>query len=300
MTSLAIQTTDLTRRFGRVLAVDEVDLAVPEGSIYGYLGRNGAGKTTTIQMLMGLLLRTRGSLEVLGCDPLRDEVALKRQVSYVPERPVLDPQMTVAQLLHFGQSIHPKWDAKLAEDLRQRLELPADRPLGRVSRGMLGKAALLAALSSHPRLLVLDDPTMGLDVVVRREFLENLITVLQESGVTVFLSSHQLDDVERIADWIGMLHRGRLILQAPLEQLKGSVRRLLVNFAEPAAPLALPGTLQQEVEGRQQVLVCEGYTDEVPARVRAAGAATVSVQDCTLEDIFIAYARRSEKGVVLS
>lgn len=291
VSELALQTTGLTRRFGSLLAVDHVDLQVPVGSIYGYLGRNGAGKTTTIQMLMGLLLRTEGEVDVLGLDPLRQERALKLAVSYVPERPPLDGQMTVAALLRFGRQIHPHWDAALAEDLRQRLDLPADRRLEKLSRGMQGKAMLLAALSSRPRLLILDDPTMGLDVVVRREFMENLVAVLQETGVTVFFSSHQLDDVERIADWIGLLHRGRLIVQSPLEQLKATIKRVVALFPEPAPPFAWPGLLQHDCEGRQQVFICRQFAEDFPTALRAAGAVDVRVEDCSLEDLFIAFAR---------
>ena len=161
MSDFAIRTEKLTRRFGKVLAVQEVDLQVPEGSVYGYLGRNGAGKTTTIQMLMGLLLPNSGTISVMGCDPFKQDVAMKRVVSYVPERVHMPEWMTVRDLMAFGAGVHPHWDKALAEQLRRRLELPADRKLGQLSRGMQGKAALLTALASRPKLLILDDPTLG-------------------------------------------------------------------------------------------------------------------------------------------
>lgn len=222
MTDFAIQTDGLTRRFGRTFAVQEVDLRVPAGSVYGYLGRNGAGKTTTIQMLMGLLSPTSGHLSVLGLDPFKSDVAMKRLVSYVPERVGLPDWMTVANLIAFGAGVHPHWDGALAEELRRRLELPADQRLSQLSRGMQGKAALLLALAPRPKLLILDDPTLGLDVVVRREFMESIVAALSDLGTTVFFSSHILDDVERVADWVGILHQGRLVLQSPPGGVAGS------------------------------------------------------------------------------
>jgi ABC-2 type transport system ATP-binding protein len=289
MSDFAIETRGLTHRFGRMVAVDGVDLQVPSGSVYGYLGRNGAGKTTTIQMLMGLLDPTAGSISVLGFDPLRQDVAMKRVVSYVPERVQMWDWMTVRDLMSFGAGVHPRWDKAYAEALRTRLELPGDRKLGQLSRGMQGKAALLAALASHPQLLILDDPTMGLDALVRREFMESIVGVLHDTGVTVFFSSHIIDDVERVADWIGILHQGKLVVQTTLEDLKRDVKRLVALFPEPPPKLTLPGVLQQESEGRQQVIICR-ECEAALQELRAAGA-TVQVEDCSLEDIFVAYVR---------
>jgi ABC-2 type transport system ATP-binding protein len=296
MDEFAIETSGLSRRFGRVVAVDRVDLKVPMGSVYGYLGRNGAGKTTTIQMLMGMIDRGGGTVRVMGYDPTREDVAMKRVVSYVPERVHLYDWMTVRQLLWFGAKAHPHWDRELAEQLRQRFELPAERKLGHLSRGMQGKAALLAALSSHPRLLILDDPTLGLDALVRREFMESIVGALQETGTTVFFSSHMIDDVERVCDWVGILHEGRLIVQAPLEKVKCSVKRLVVVFPEPAPPLTLPGVIEQRVEGRTQALVCEDFSERLVEQARAAGAVSVLVEDCSLEDVFVAYVRTPRGG----
>lgn len=289
MTEFAIQTTGLTRRFGRHLAVQEVNLQVPEGSVYGYLGRNGAGKTTTIQMLMGLLSPTSGTVSVLGLNPFTQDVAMKRVVSYVPERVGLPDWMTMRELIAFGAGMHPHWDNALAEELRQRLDLPADRRLSDFSRGMQGKAALLLALAPRPKLLILDDPTMGLDVVVRREFMESIVAALSDLGVTVFFSSHQLEDVERVADWIGVLHEGRLVAQAPLEDLQDSIRRVIATFPEAAAvPTQAPGLLQYRCDGRQHIYMVRHYDQSVLQCLHDAGALSANVERCTLEDIFIA------------
>ena len=300
MSDLAISTNGLTRRFGRVFAVQGVDLQVPTGSVYGYLGRNGAGKTTTIQMLMGLLLPTSGTVEVMGFDPFKQEVAMKRVVSYVPERVHLPEWMTVAGLMAFGAGVHPHWDKALAEELRTRLDLPADRKLGQLSRGMQGKAALLSALASRPRLLTLDDPTMGLDALVRREFMESIVAALGDTGTTVFFSSHILEDVERVADWIGILREGRLVVQSSLEDLQARVRRVIATFAEPQPGFTLPGTLHHQADGRQHVFVVSDYSpQEHLQRLHDAGALSANVERLSLEEIFVAHVREASQEVTL-
>lgn len=302
MTDFAIETTGLTRRFGRTIAVRDVDLRVPMGSVYGYLGRNGAGKTTTIQMLMGLLSPTSGTLSVMGLDPFTQDVAMKRIVSYVPERIGLPDWMTINELIAFGAGVHPQWDNSLAEELRQRLDLPPDRKVSQLSRGMQGKAALLLALAPRPQLLILDDPTLGLDVVVRREFMESIVAALSDLGVTVFFSSHHLEDVERVADWIGILHEGRLVVQSPLEELQNSVRRVIATFPEASLGGGLPaeasakagegavgaGLLQYRCDGRQHIYTVRNYDPSLLQRLHDAGAVSADVQRCSLEDIFIA------------
>lgn len=275
MSDLAIETTDLTKRFKRLLAVDGIDLRVPVGSVYGFLGRNGAGKTTTIQMLMGMLEPTAGEMRVLGFDPLREDVAMKRAVGYVPERVQMYDWMTVREIVRFGAQVHPRWDAASADALVERLELPLQQKVGALSRGMQGKLALALALAPKPKLLILDDPTMCLDAVVRREFIESIVGVLQKTGTTVFLSSHIIDDVERVADWVGIIHEGALLVQEPLEALKTRVRRAVLTFeGEAPEPDGIEGVLAQERSGRQLVLTLAQWSQDLggAARGRAAQA----------------------------
>ncbi len=290
----AIETTGLTKRFGKLVAVDGIDLRVPVGSVYGFLGRNGAGKTTTIQMLMGMLAPTAGGMRVLGFDPLREDVAMKRAVSYVPERVQMYDWMTVREVVWFAANIHPRWDAAASDALIERFELPLQQKVGALSRGMQGKLALALAMASHPKLLILDDPTMGLDAVVRREFIESIVGVLQETGTTVFFSSHIIDDVERVADWIAIIHEGALLLQEPLDALKARVRRAVLTFeAEAPAPDGIAGVLTAERSGRQLVLTVDRWSEETRARIDALGAHAVEIEDCSLEDIFVAYVRKT-------
>jgi ABC-2 type transport system ATP-binding protein len=291
MSQLAIETQGLTRSFGKVQAVDHVDLQVPEGSIYGYLGRNGAGKTTTIQMMMGLLDKDAGEIRLLGLDPYRQGVAMKQVVSYVPERVQLYDWMKISELVWFVKNLHRTWDDALAADLLRRFDLPPERRIGQLSRGMQGKAALTVALASRPRLLLLDDPTSGLDALVRREFMAGIVDIVQQTGTTVFFSSHIIDDVERVSDWIGILHEGHLIVQSTLDDLKQSIRRVIATFPDAAPAVDAPGILEQTAEGRQRELIWRDFGEADAARLRAAGATDVQVQSCSLEDIFIAYVR---------
>jgi len=294
MSELAIETTGLTKRFGRLVAVDGIDLRVPVGSVYGFLGRNGAGKTTTIQMLMGMLEPTAGQMRVMDFDPLREDVPMKRVVSYVPERVQMYDWMTVREIVWFGANIHPRWDDAKADELIERFDLPPGQKVGTLSRGMQGKLALALAMASHPKLLILDDPTSGLDAVVRREFIESIVGVLQETGTTVFFSSHIIDDVERVADWIGIIDEGGLLVQEPLESLKSRVRRVVLTFeAQAPATVDLAGVLAIESAGRQLVLTLSRFDDEQRAALDALGPASLETEDCSLEDIFVAYVRRT-------
>jgi len=288
---MAIETRRLTRRFGRLTAVDEIDLRVPLGSVYGFLGRNGAGKTTTILMLMGLTEPTNGEMRVLGMNPLREDVAMKRVVSYVPERVQMYDWMKVREIVWFGANIHPNWDDELAGELIERFELPLERRVGALSRGMQGKLALALAMSSRPKLLILDDPTSGLDALVRREFMESIVGLLQEAGSTVFFSSHIIDDVERVADWVGIIDEGKLLVQALAQDLKSQVKRVVVNFAEEAGQPELEGLLQAEVSGRQWVLTYRNFDEEHRRALEGLRPKSVQVEDCSLEDIFVAYVR---------
>jgi ABC-2 type transport system ATP-binding protein len=294
---MAIETHGLTRRFGRLTAVDGIELRVPVGSVYGFLGRNGAGKTTTIQMLMGLIEPTAGEMSVLGFDPLRQDVPMKRVVSYVPERVQMYDWMKVREIAWFGANIHPHWDVKLAGEMLDRFDLPRDRRVGALSRGMQGKLALALAMSSRPRLLILDDPTSGLDALVRREFMESIVGLLQEAGTTVFFSSHIIDDVERVADWIGIIDEGRLLVEAPAQELKSRVKRVVVNFAQEAGEPKLEGLLQGQASGREWVLIYRSFDEEQRQALEELHPLSVQVEDCSLEDIFVAYVRKAPEAV---
>jgi ABC-2 type transport system ATP-binding protein len=288
MSEPAIAIHNFTRRFGKSFAVRDLSLTVPQGSIFGLLGRNGAGKTTTIRTLLNLLPPTSGRLEVLGLDSVRDSLRIRQRTGYLPERTQAYGWMTVDELLRFNGAFYPAWDAALAAKLVRELALPGSRRMAALSRGMQAKLGLVLALAARPELLILDDPTSGLDPVVRAEFLEAMIANVQAEGGTVFFSSHLLHELERIVDEVAILHEGRLLLQATPDALKERYKKLRVVY-----PLEVPerfpveGLVRHQRNGHQAVLTVSRFDSAQLAALRAGGAETVEVIDLSLEEIFV-------------
>lgn len=284
----AIQTTELTKRYRKRFAVDHLNLKVPTGSVYAFLGRNGAGKTTTIRMLLNLLDRSSGGINVLGLDPHRKDFDLKKRIGYVAEGQRMYDWMSVEQIVWFCKGFYPTWDDSLQASLMQQLDLARDQRLSSMSRGTQARVALLLAMAHRPELLILDEPTAGLDVVVRRDFLEGVIDLIQQEGRTVFFSSHLVHEVERVADWVGVLDEGRLIWSGPLDELKRSVKRLVLTFPGDApSRIPLDGILSSRCSGRQITVVVRNHSDEL---MKSAFGLTqeVDVEDMPLEDVLVA------------
>ncbi|HEY3377231.1 MAG TPA: ABC transporter ATP-binding protein [Armatimonadota bacterium] len=296
MSDFAIETDGLTRRFGRRTAVDHLSLTVPRGSVFAFLGRNGAGKTTTIRMLLNLLDKTQGEARVLGLDCARQALAIKRRIGVVADGQEMYDWMTVRESIWFCKGFYPDWDDAFAAEMQAKLELHDTAKVRTLSRGQQAKLALLLAMAYRPELLILDEPTSGLDVVVRRNFLEGVIELVQEEGRTVFFSSHIVHEVERVADWVGILDQGRLIYCAPLEELKRSVRRVVLTFAEPQHEIALPNTLVAEHAGRQVSLVVRDFSDATLAAAQALHPTHLAVDELGLEDIFVAMVGQAEEA----
>jgi ABC-2 type transport system ATP-binding protein len=220
MKRAAIVVEGLSRRFGRRMAVDGLSFEVPEGSVCGFLGRNGAGKTTALRMMMNLLDPSAGRVTMLGLDSRRDHTALMQRVGYVPEAPVLYEWMKVRELVKFTAGFYASWNHPRVDGLLERFGIDCRQKVRHLSRGMRAQVALALALGGEPELLILDEPATGLDVVVRRDFLESIIQVIQQEGRTVLFSSHLLHEVERVADCVVMIDGGRLVKCAGLDDLK--------------------------------------------------------------------------------
>jgi ABC-2 type transport system ATP-binding protein len=236
----AIETSDLTRRFGRVDAVDTLTLKVPAGSIFALVGPNGAGKTTTIKLLMNLMRPTRGSATVLGVDSRRLDAKTFERIGYVSENQRLPDHLTPADLLAYCRPFYPTWDEELSRRLQTTLNVPMDVRLRMASRGTRMKAALLAALAYRPELLVLDEPFSGLDPLVRDEVAQAIMTLAGEQARTVFVSSHDIEEVERLAGWVAFIDRGRITLVEQMSLLlqrfhPRSLRDIFVMLAREAA-----------------------------------------------------------------
>jgi ABC-2 type transport system ATP-binding protein len=223
---VVLRAKGLKRSFGRNRAVDGVDLEVRAGEIYGFLGINGAGKTTTIRMLMGIIAAQAGTITLLGETTRRTSVRLKRHIGYVSQDQNFYPWMTCERLGNFVGSFYPTWDRSEFFRLLEIFEIPRNRRVSQLSGGMKAKLALALAVTPKPKLLILDEPTAGLDPVARRDFLDIIASHARTYGRTTFFSSHLIDEVERCADRIGIIHEGRMRFEGALAQLRDEVRRV--------------------------------------------------------------------------
>src|SRR5947208_12707188 len=292
----AVHASHLTCRFGRTNAVSDLSFSIPEGSLFALLGPNGAGKTTTIRMLMNIIRPTHGEATVLGVDTRRLGVSEFRSIGHVSENQSLPAWMTVAQLLAFCRPLYPTWDEPLCRKLVDEFDLAMDTKISRLSRGMRVKAALVSSLAYRPRLLVLDEPFSGLDPVVRDDLVRGVLELAGEEQWTVFLSSHDLDEVERLVDAVGFIDRGTLVLTEAFADLHARFRRVEVTIdsvASGAVPAGDPSWIGVQHAGRVIRLVETRYVDgETERRAGAVFAATrVEVFPMTLREMFVAIAR---------
>jgi ABC-2 type transport system ATP-binding protein len=278
----------LTRHFDRKLALDDISLTVPRGGVFGLIGGNGAGKTTLIKHLLGMLKPQAGSVEVFGLDPVENPVGTLGRIGYLSENRDLPDWMRVSELMRYTQAFFPNWDAKYAEELRNAFELDANSRVKTLSRGQRARAGLLIALAHRPELLVLDEPSSGLDPVVRRDILGAIIRTIAEEGRTVLFSSHLLDEVERVADRVAIIHHGRILLTSSMDEIKDTHHRLTLRFetAREFAP-AMVGTLACEGKGNEWTYICSGDIEQLRRAAEPLGATLVANTSLTLDEIFV-------------
>jgi ABC-2 type transport system ATP-binding protein len=286
-----IQAAGLHKRYGGVEALRGLDLEVPAGSICGFLGRNGAGKTTTIKVLLGMARATGGDARVFGL-PAGDErasVEIRRRTGFVSEEKDLYDYMDVAGMIRFTAAFYPRWRADLAERYLRRFELPADRKVKALSRGMRTKLALLLALCRGAELLILDEPTSGLDPAMVEQVLQVLVAHVASEGTTVFFSSHQIAEIEQIADRIAIIDRGRAVLAGALDDLRAQFRRIQLVFDGDAPEVALraPGVVRVRRNGRVVSVMASAGAEPIVDETRALGAISVEVVPVGLKDIFL-------------
>ena len=241
MSDSVIHISNLTRRFGAQTALSSLSLSLPRGAVYGLVGANGAGKTTLIKHILGLLRAESGSVRVFGLDPVADPVGVLSRIGYLAEEHDLPGWMRVDELIRYTRAFHPAWDDAYAEELRQRFALDPSARIKDLSKGQKARAGLLVALAYRPELLVLDEPSSGLDPIVRRDILGAVIRTIADEGRTVLFSSHLLEEVEQVADHVTMISRGEVALSAPLSAIRNSYRSLDEAFValvqKPAAPV---------------------------------------------------------------
>jgi ABC-2 type transport system ATP-binding protein len=287
MNDLCVQLTGVSKRYPH-FTLDDIDLELPTGSIMGFVGANGAGKSTTIRILMGLVHQDCGSVQVLGHSMPGDQAAAKRDIGFVSEDMRLYGSATLAWHMEFIRSIYPGWEQRYAENLLRRFDLKPQQKIKGLSHGQRVKAALLLALARRPRLLVLDEPTTGLDPVARREVLAELMAVLIDEQRTIFFSSQNTLDVEQICDQITFIDRGRIIDSANKEIFLDRWRRVRLLLPPDTILPRLPGVIEVGGSTRLPVLTISQFDPAMVAACQDAGVAVQSVDAMTLEEIFIA------------
>ena len=291
MTDYAIQTKKLSKHFGDIVAVDALDLRVPEGSVLGFVGVNGAGKTTTLRMMMGHLHPSSGKVTVLGRDPREHSELTKQQIAYVSENMDLPTWMTPEQAVRFNAGLFKGWNGPLAEELLDEFELRGAGAFGRLSKGQKRKICILLAICQNAKLLLMDEPASGLDVMARRNFLERVLEIVCNDNRTVFLSSHLLSDLERIVDRLFIIDTGRGIWNGYMDDLKAGVRKIHMTGSVTEEAIAKSFTIlrHERIDEHETVTTVLDYDE-------AKFSAFCREHDCSekarvfrlnLEDIFV-------------
>jgi ABC-2 type transport system ATP-binding protein len=285
MSDLAIETTALHKDYGELRAVDGLELRVPRGAIYGFLGRNGAGKTTTIRMLAGLARPTSGSLRVLGLDPQAQRTEVLARTGFVIDK-LLPSSMTGNDLVHFNRGFFPRWSDALVRQYAEALEIPMNRKFKKLSTGNQTKLCLLLALAQGAELLMVDEPTAGLDPVVTDQLLRVMVDDFASEGRTLFLSSHHLSEIERVADWVGIVDKGKLLLEARLEDVRANFRRIRA-IGENLPALASGSVLKTSRSEGTTEYILRADADAFAAELSNHGATVLDVSPMNLSEIFL-------------
>jgi ABC-2 type transport system ATP-binding protein len=292
MSNSALIFENVVRRFGSKVALDALNLEVRPGSIVGLIGRNGAGKTTALRLAHGLLHPDEGRISVLGLDPAKEWLEVRSRVSLLSEEASLYPWMRVREIQALASALHPRWDDGQADALVKRLELDPQARIKTLSRGTRAKVALMLSIACRPDLLLLDDPTAGLDPLVRREILEGILGAVSDEGGAVLYASHLVQDIERVADRVAVLDHGRLILEGSVEGIKNRTRRARAVFdADAPDNVEIAGKIDVAAEGRMLTVVAESANGELEASLRQLGAREVEVEPLPLEEILVALLR---------
>ncbi|MEP7010253.1 MAG: ABC transporter ATP-binding protein [Acidobacteriota bacterium] len=295
MSDLAVHFAGVGKTYPH-FTLDDIDLELSAGSILGFIGANGAGKSTTLRILMGLVHQDRGTVQVLGHSMPGSQVAAKRDIGYVSEDLRLYKAATLSWHMEFIRSIFAGWDSAYALELARRFDLKPEQKIKGLSHGQRVKAALLLALARRPRLLVLDEPTTGLDPVARHEVLGALTEILADERRTVLFSSHNTLDVEQISDQITFIDRGRIIESDDKESFLDRWRRVRLEVPSNATLPSVPGTVEATRSGRLAIVTTNRFEPRVTEAYQAAGATVFAVEPMTLEEIFVADVRSRREG----
>jgi len=293
MSQQAIVTQGLVKHYGKLVAVSGLEMHVPRGAVYGFLGRNGAGKTTTIKMLMGLARPTAGGARVLGFDIARDRIEILRRVAFVGENKALYDGLTPAEMVRFTRAFYPRWSDAAVEKCIRQLEIPLQQKFRTLSKGNRAKVWLLVALAQGADLLLLDEPTAGLDPFMNDVLLKLLAEEVGGEGRTVFFSSHHLAEVEQICDWVGIVEEGRMLLEARLDDIREHYRLVIAaGRGLPSAPSAPVVAAARNGEFSRYLVTRDA--EAFAAQFRSQGASVTEVTPLSLREVFLELVRKEE------
>jgi len=283
-----VEIENLSRSFGDQRALENVTLYIPRGGVYGLIGKNGAGKTTLLKHIIGAHYAQRGSVRVFGIDPVAHPVEVLSRLGYMSEDRDVPRMMRVYELMNYTRTFYPAWDPIYAEELREMFDLDPRQRIYGLSRGQTARVCLLLALAHRPELLVFDEPSSGLDPVVRRDILTAIVRTIADEGRTVIFSSHLLDEVERLADRVAILHQGKVLLEDRLDTIKESFHRITLRFEEPLneAP-TMVGTIDASGSGNQWTYLCRGDRSQLIHAAQALRAQIVQEAHVSLDEIFV-------------
>ncbi len=293
-----VEVENLYRQFGTTEALRGVSLTIQPGRVYGLVGGNGQGKTTLIKHMLGLLRAQKGSVRVFGIDPVRSPETVLERIGYLSENRDLPEWMRVNELLRYTAALHSRWDAQYAAELVNSLQIDTSKKIKHLSKGMRAQAALIVAAAHRPELLLLDEPSTGLDAVVRKDILSVTVRTAAENGSTVLFSSHLLDEVEQMSDEIVMIDKGRVVMTGEVDQLRESHFVVTADGdANLAALQALPDVVSAEVLSGSCKLVCCGEPHLTQSALMHLGLTSVHVRAATLQDTFVAKTGRDRVAV---
>jgi ABC-2 type transport system ATP-binding protein len=282
-----LKITGLGKSFGRHVVFSDLNMGLSPGKVHGLLGLNGEGKTTLIRILLGVIPSDQGEIFYKNIPVSFRSAAYKEEVGYLPEDPFFFGGMRVGELLDFNAAFYRRWDGRRAEDLLKRFSLDRRAKIKTLSRGTKLKLEMAVALAARPALLVLDDPTSGLDVLTRHDFLQDIIRELADSGTTILFSTHLVHELERIVDHLFILYRGRLILDEDYEAVKNSVRRVRLNFQkDPPQNLEIDGILVESRDGQRIEVIIYPWSDDKKKKLEGFSPALLDIEPLTLEEIF--------------
>ena len=284
----AIEVRELTKRYGGNLACDSINLSVPTGTTFGLLGPNGAGKSTLIRMLMGLTAIDSGQVSLFGENALSRTPEMRSRIGYVPELHFIYRWMTITEVLGFVSKLYARWDQDLANEMLSKFELGAKKKVSSLSKGMTAKLGLLIALAHNPDLLILDEPTSGLDPIIREDFLESVLQSHSCKGRTILFSSHHVDDVERVADEVGILVNGRFAAQGTVDDLRARFKRIRIVLQDGKLPATVPAeSVFQRLSRREWTVTVDPFSEALFEQLQVENdAVSADVIDLSLEEIF--------------